>query len=277
MANEKREQSALVVPEKLINEVIHIIGDDSPEGIAKLTNIELEARKNYKGPWGFGLFLSYTTRTRVFKDNNAYSKEMREDYGTRLKRFLEIISEGKWESTSYNFYLLVALLKTCKKYKSLQGEPLSLFVEQLKEELFEKIPIAIKEYESSQKNQLQRKNEFESLCKNSAQLRKQLTTCNEEQKLKLKEVPTVKAIDSKLLKKMNFLLTSQVQTHDKPVPLKLASERINTMSFLLVHLFNSKSPKERPNILANTTNPDKEQQFEEEEKETFLSNMKLGQ
>jgi hypothetical protein len=165
MAIEKREP-IYHVSTKLVEGLVHLITDKSPEGTAKFVALEEEARKKYKKPttsWLYGWFY-LLTRTRIAAlDDPSNSFDKNTEYLSRLRWFQMRVSQGNWTSTSYNFYLFSELVEALEIYKPLCERD----AEGLKEGLMSAIDNLINEYELTVGKNQRNKQALEIAQKNS--------------------------------------------------------------------------------------------------------------
>lgn len=149
MTSAKHEKSPLTIPVEFVEKIQGIITDKSKEGTEKFAAIAEEAQRKYKDPvdsWITGWLYQFT-RTRITQLNDSISAmKKNEDYYTHLNDLRKLIRDGSWESTSYNFYLFHGLIQTIPDYKPLKEESLRVLVHTLRDEIFVKIDILIKEY-----------------------------------------------------------------------------------------------------------------------------------
>lgn len=172
MTSAKHEKSPLTIPVEFIEKIQNIITDMSAEGIKRMTLIAKNAQRFYKEPvdsWVLGWIYRFT-RTRITQINDSIgAMKKNDDYYMHLNCFKELIREGSWEKTSYNYYLFYELIKTIPDYKSLEGDQLLLLVHTLRDEIFVKIDTLINEYKLGKRYRKKHDAEIAAISQNSQQ------------------------------------------------------------------------------------------------------------
>lgn len=138
----KNKKKPLEVSKEFVEQVLAIIANETEEGRKKIVAIARRAEEKYEQPvksWITGWVYQYT-RTRGEKVEQSINvMENFPDAYTRLQEFKLMISEGKWEVGSYNYYLFLELIDAVPDYQTLPDVLIQPFVIELKEQVMMQI------------------------------------------------------------------------------------------------------------------------------------------
>lgn len=130
------------IPAPVIEKLVDLISDTTPEGRQKIVDLAEQAKIKYK------YWLYYFTRTR---DINSFINDVKEsnDSYFRWEAVKKLLSEGEWNNGSYNFYFLLELTCAIEGYESLDEQEKLSFVHKLKDPIMNRLNYLIGDHKKA--------------------------------------------------------------------------------------------------------------------------------
>ncbi|KTD47572.1 hypothetical protein [Legionella quateirensis] len=137
-----------------VEKLLTRVAEESEQARADLIEICETAKKKYNQPiqsWFFGFIYQYSRVRGSEVDLAIKSMEEFHDTCTRLQEIKLLVSKGKWNVGSYNYYLFDGLIGSVPGYEPLTDKNRDAVIERVSELILERIDSFIAQYIANRK------------------------------------------------------------------------------------------------------------------------------